>query len=55
MLQIAFESDLSLILATNYRTLAEEGLFTKLLDITQDFKKTHCYYYGEGQVPLAFF
>src|SRR4030042_5125914 len=39
MLQIALEKDFSLILATNCRPLEEEELFTRFLDITQDYKK----------------
>jgi MoaA/NifB/PqqE/SkfB family radical SAM enzyme len=55
MLKIALESDLSLILATNCRPLAEEGFFTKFLDITRDFKKRVVMITARDKFHLRFF
>jgi len=55
MLQIALESDLSLMLATNCRPLAEEGFITRFLDITQDFKKRIVIITAMDKFHLRFF
>lgn len=55
MLQIALKSDLSLILSTNCRPLAEEEFFTRFLDITQDFKKRIVIITARDKFHLRFF
>jgi MoaA/NifB/PqqE/SkfB family radical SAM enzyme len=55
MLELALERDFSLILATNCRPLAEEGFFTRFLDITQDFKKRIVIITARDKFHLRFF
>ena len=55
MLQITLEGNLSLILATNCRPLAEEEFFIRFLDITQDFKKRIVIITARDKFHLRFF
>jgi organic radical activating enzyme len=55
MLQTAFESGLSLILATNCRPLSEEGLFESFLNITRDHKKSIVIITARDKFHLRFF
>jgi MoaA/NifB/PqqE/SkfB family radical SAM enzyme len=55
MLLISLKSDFSLILATNCRPLAEEELFTRFLDYTQDFKKRIVIITARDKFHLHFF
>jgi hypothetical protein len=55
MLKTALESDLSLILATNCRPLAEKGFFSRFLDITRDFRKRIVIITARDEFHLRFF
>jgi MoaA/NifB/PqqE/SkfB family radical SAM enzyme len=55
MLITTLENDLSLILATNCRPLAEEGVFTKFLDVTKKYKERIVIATARDKFHLQFF
>ena len=55
MLQTGLDSDLSLMLTTNCRPLAEEGFIRRFLDITQDYKKHMVIITARDKFHLHFF
>jgi MoaA/NifB/PqqE/SkfB family radical SAM enzyme len=55
MLEIALESNLYLILATNCHPLAEQGFFTRFLDVTKNHKKHIIIITARDKFHLQFF